>query len=100
MKLIWADEAAWALVDLEEQLVERYSARRAATIVTEIVERVDLLVDHPEMGRVVPEYGQWQLRELVDRWNRILYRLTPDAIEIVTIVPTRMMLPGQELERP
>jgi len=23
----------------------------------------------------VPEYGQWQLRELVDRWNRVLYRL-------------------------
>jgi hypothetical protein len=32
------------------------------------------------------------LRELVDRWNRVLYRLCSDAIEVVTIVPTRMPL--------
>jgi len=43
-------------------------------------------------GRIVPEYGHWQLRELVDKWNRVLYRLQPDAIEIVTIVPARMAL--------
>jgi len=40
----------------------------------------------------VPEYGQWQLRELVDRWNRVLYRLRSDAVEVVAIVPTRMPL--------
>ena len=48
------------------------------------------LQDHPQLGRVVPEYGHWQLRELVDKWNRVLYRLRPDAIEVVTIVPARI----------
>jgi plasmid stabilization system protein ParE len=90
MKVVWSDDAAWALVALEARLAQRYSSDRAARIVEELVRRVDRLADHPQLGRVVPEYGQWQLRELVDRWNRVVYRLRSDAIEVVTIVPTRM----------
>lgn len=72
--------------------MQRYSSEKAARIVEDLVRRVDRLEDHPQLGRVVPEYGQWQLRELVDRWNRVLYRLRSDALEVVTIVPTRMPL--------
>ena len=92
MKVVWSDDAAWALVALETRLAQRYSPDKAARIVEELVRRVDRLEDHPQLGRVVPEYGQWQLRELVDRWNRVFYRLRPDAVEVVTIVPTRMPL--------
>ena len=69
-----------------------YTAEKAAQVVDELVRRVERLQDHPQLGRVVPEYGRWQLRELVDKWNRVLYRLRPDAIEVVTIVPARMPL--------
>ena len=81
-----------ALVDLETRLARRYTAEKAAHVVDELVRRVDRLQDHPQLGRVVPEYRRWQLRELVDKWNRVLYRLRPDAVEVVTIVPTRMPL--------
>ena len=81
-----------ALVDLETKLARRYTAEKAAHIVDELVRRVDRLQDHPQLGRVVPEYGRWQLRELVDKWNRVLYRLRSDAIEVVTIVLARMPL--------
>jgi toxin ParE1/3/4 len=92
MKVVWSDDAVMALVVLEEKLARRHTAEKAARVVDELVRRVDRLQDHPQLGRVVPEYGQWQLRELVDKWNRVLYRLRSDAIEIVTIVPTRMPL--------
>jgi toxin ParE1/3/4 len=92
MNVVWSDEALYALVALEIKLAERYSDEKAARIVDELVRRVDRLRDHPQLGREVPEYGQWQLRELVDNWNRVLYRLGPDAIEIVTIVPARIPL--------
>lgn len=61
-------------------------------IIDALVHRVHRLQDHPQVGRAVPEYGHWQLREFVDNWNRVLYRLRPDAIEIVTIVPARVPL--------
>lgn len=92
MKVVWSEEAVYALVALETTLVQRYSAEKAAEIVDEIVRRVDRLQEHPQLGRVVPEYGHWQLRELVDKWNRVLYRLRADTIEIVTIVPARIPL--------
>jgi len=92
MNVVWSDEAAYALVALETKLAERYPAEKAAQIIDELVRRVDRLQDHPQLGRAVPEYGHWQIRELVDKWNRVLYRLLPDAIEIVTIVPARMPL--------
>jgi plasmid stabilization system protein ParE len=92
MNVVWSDEALYALVALEIKLAERYSDEKAAQIIEELVQRVDRLQDHPQLGRAVPEYGHWQLRELVDKWNRVLYRLRPDAIEIVTIVPGRIPL--------
>ncbi len=98
MNVVWSDEAVYALVALETRLTERYSAQKAAQIVAELVLRVDKLQDHPQLGRVVPEYGQWQLRELVDKWNRVLYRLRADAIEIVTIVPARVPLETSDPE--
>lgn len=98
MKVVWSDDAVWALVALEERLAQRYSADKAARIVEDLVRRVDRLEDHPQLGRIVPEYGQWQLRELVDRWNRVLYRLQPNAIEVVTIVPARVPLDQQDTE--
>jgi plasmid stabilization system protein ParE len=67
MKVVWSDDAVWALVGLEARLAQRYSSDKAARIVEDLVRRVDRLADHPQLGRVVPEYGQWQLRELVDR---------------------------------
>jgi len=98
MKVVWSDDATWALVALETRLAQRSSPDQAASIVEELVRRVERLEDHPQLGRVVPEYGQWQLRELVDRWNRVLYRLRSDAIEVVTIVPTRMPLDQRDTE--
>jgi toxin ParE1/3/4 len=92
MKVVWSDDAVMALVDLETRLARRYTAEKAAHVVDELVRRVDRLQDHPQLGRVVPEYGRWQLRELVDKWNRVLYRLRPDTVEVVTIVSTRMSL--------
>ena len=98
MKVVWSDDAVRALVVLEARLARRYSADKAARIVDQLVRRVDRLEDHPQLGRGVPEFGQWQLRELVDRWNRVIYRLRPDAIEVVTIVPTRIPLNERDAE--
>jgi toxin ParE1/3/4 len=92
MNVVWSDEAVYALIALEMKLAERYSVEKAAEIVETLIYRVEHLEDHAQLGRAVPEYGHPQLRELVDSWNRVIYRVRPDAIEIVTIVPARIPL--------
>ncbi len=56
-----------------------------ARLVGEIVKRIERLVDHPDMGRVVPEFGQVFLREIIYSQFRIVYRRDSNAVWIVRI---------------
>ena len=51
----------------------------------ELVTHVGRLATFPELGREVPEFGRPDLRELICRSYRIIYRLRPakERIEIV-----------------
>lgn len=54
-------------------------------LVRRIMERVERLADHPDMGRIVPEFGQASLRELIYPPFRIVYRRDRDAVRIVRV---------------
>lgn len=54
-------------------------------LVGEIVKRIEGLADHPDMGRIVPEFGQTFLREIVHSPFRIVYRRDPKTVRIVRI---------------
>lgn len=43
------------------------------------------LADFPNLGRVVPELPESELRELVEKPHRIVYRVRPKAVEIATV---------------
>ena len=53
--------------------------------VEEILARIEALRDHPEMGRIVPEFDQPFLRELIHPPFRIVYRRDPKHVEIVRV---------------
>jgi plasmid stabilization system protein ParE len=57
----------------------------ADLLVEHLVAAVTRLESHPLSGRVVPELGDESLREVIDRKYRIVYRVTSDAVEIVTV---------------
>ena len=42
-------------------------------LIRRILERIELLADHSEMGRMMPEFGQRTLRELIYPPFRIVY---------------------------
>ncbi|MBK1632991.1 addiction module toxin RelE [Thiohalocapsa halophila] len=46
-------------------------------LVREIFMQIDKLADHPDLGRVVPEFEQPWLRELIHPPFRIVYRRDP-----------------------
>lgn len=50
-----------------------------------LVDATDSLAAHPQIGRQVPEFGRNDLRELIVRNYRTVYRLTANRIEIVTV---------------
>lgn len=57
-----------AVADLEE--IERWYREQGVPdtgdrLIAEIFERIEVLRDHPDIGRIVPEFRQTLLRELI-----------------------------------
>jgi toxin ParE1/3/4 len=57
----------------------------AAKWAASLLARVGQLEAFPESGRVVPEFGRRQLRELVLGGFRVIYRTAADRVEILTV---------------
>jgi toxin ParE1/3/4 len=58
--------------------IARDNPQRAESFAFELMRRTDILQQHPEAGRIVPEYRNPQLREIIYRPYRIVYRLDID----------------------
>lgn len=73
--------------DLENIVIyiARHNTDAAARVGYGLIARAELLAQFPEMGRVVPEFGQTNLREIVYRTYRIIYRIKSNdqLVEIV-----------------
>ncbi len=54
--------------------------------IEKIVVSVEKLVDFPQLGRVVPEIGIEEIRELIYRDYRIIYEVKDEEVNIVTVV--------------
>lgn len=58
----------------------------------EIVSSIEALADHPDIGRIVPEFGQPFLRELIRPPFRIVYRRDPEQVRIVRVWRSERLL--------
>lgn len=84
-----------ALRDLEEVRIwytEQGVPEVGARLVAEVFQRVQVLADHPDMGRVVPEFDQPFLRELIHPPFRIVYRRDPRRVGIVRVWRSERLL--------
>jgi plasmid stabilization system protein ParE len=57
------------------------------------VQAPEQLLRFPELGRVVPEREDPDLRELIIRPFRLVYRRLPDTIEVVTVFRATRLFP-------
>lgn len=87
--------AASALTDIQEmqkwyaeQLVPEIGDR----FTREIIEKVEVLQAHADMGRIVPEFGVATLRELIHPPFRIVYRHDGNRVRIVRIWRSERLL--------
>jgi len=83
-QIIWAPQA---IEDVEaiRGYVARDSPRSADLLVERLLSAVEHLETDPLSGRVVPEIGNDAVREVIHGNYRIVYRVQPDLVEIVTV---------------
>ena len=85
VRIRFAESALGALEAVRGWYAARGVPDIGMRLVAEFIDRAQSLADHPDLGRVVPEFGQTFLRELVHPPFRIVYRRESDAVRIVRV---------------
>ena len=85
MKIRWTEKAAADALGIYDYIGARSEAY-ADSVYNQIVNRADpQLIDHPESGSVVPEFGRDDIREIFVHSFRIIHLVLPTEIRILTI---------------
>ena len=87
--------AGSALADLEsirDWYAEQDVPEVGERLIGEIVASIEALADHPDMGRIVPEFDQPFLRELIRPPFRIVYRRDPKRVRVVRVWRSERLL--------
>ncbi len=98
-KIVWADEAVVRLIEIEEY-ISQDNPECAAGFVESIVYHVEtILPGNPEIGRTVSEIGNTDIRELIFKKYRIVYRISRNKIEILTIFEGHRLFRIEEIKQ-
>ena len=98
----FAESAVTDLEEIKQWYTEQGVPDVGVRVIREIVERIESLRDHPEMGRIVPEFDQQFLRELIEPPFRIVYRHESKRVRIVRVWRSerQLVLPQNGKESP
>ena len=77
-KLIWSPAARDDLHDIVV-FIARDNPSRAMSFGYELISETDRLQEFPELGRIVPEYRNDHIREVIFQPYRIVYRINHDT---------------------
>jgi plasmid stabilization system protein ParE len=77
-----------------------FSEPAGGRFLREVIAAVDRLEDFPELGRMVPEYNLPRLREWFVGRYRVIYRLSSDGVQVLTLWPTAVPLEDNDSGRP
>jgi toxin ParE1/3/4 len=82
VEVIWTQNATEEIVNIAEYL-EQYSKYYAETIVKKLYSKVNVLRQHPKIGRVIPEMQNEIYRELIEGNYRIMYEILDEEIILI-----------------
>ena len=92
MRVTWSRETGENLAEIED-FIARDSLERAVRFVDDLIDHAEaILADNPRSGRVVPEISNADIRELIYRGYRIVYRFKGNALEILTVFEGHRLL--------
>jgi toxin ParE1/3/4 len=98
VRIVWAPVALFRVEQIARRIAEgRQDAARAWVI--GLFDAVSSLSDFPERGRMVPEAGRPDIREVLYRDHRVIYRLESRRVAILTVRHARRMFDSREIPR-
>lgn len=97
MRVIWAPRALKRIGEIAQYIAaDRPEAARGW--VRALFARAATLRDHPRRGRRVPEIGRDEIREVLHGEYRVVYRIEPKLVVVLTVRHGRRQWDPEELD--
>lgn len=96
MKVIWSKESLNRLIEIEE-FIAQDNPSRAVEFTEFLVSKSSLIEKNPRMGRIVPEFSDPDIRELIIKGYRLVYRIKKERIDILTVFEGHRLIRNSEI---
>jgi plasmid stabilization system protein ParE len=64
-------------------------------MIDRLTKRSEQIAAFPQSGRMVPEYQAPDIREVIERPYRIIYRIKPEQVDILAVMHSAQVLPPE-----
>lgn len=92
MKVVWTDTAASHLLAIYEHIAKD-SPRYAQRMIDRLTARSRQIETAPLLGGRVLEYDRDDIREVLQRPYRIIYRVREDRVDVLAVIHGAQLLP-------
>lgn len=91
MNVHWTFAALGHLLAIYEYIA-RDSSLYAQRMVDKLTRRSEQIAAFPRSGRVVPEFEADDIREIIEKPYRIIYRIKPEQIDVLAVIHGAQLL--------
>jgi toxin ParE1/3/4 len=98
LKVLWTENAIQDLLGIKA-FISQDSIDRAEDWLIELYTAGENLSQLSSRGRIVPEFNQESLRELLIENYRLVYRIKSTSVEIITIFEGHRQLSAKDLKK-
>lgn len=98
LKVLWAENAIQDLLGIRA-FIAQDSIERAEEWIFELSAAGETLSHLSGRGRIVPEFNQKNLRELLIENYRLVYRVKSTSVEIITVFEGHKQLKAKDLKK-
>ncbi len=92
MKIYVSNSAYSDLESIKEYYEEEGVPNIGKQFISAIIEHIQTLIDNPDIGRVVPEFGEERIRELIHSPFRVVYLRDKKSIHVIRVWRSERLL--------
>ena len=85
MRVYWTDTALGHLKSIHEYISQN-SREYAKRTVDRLTRRSEQVGEFPQSGRIVPEVGAGQIREVIEGPFRLIYIIKSDRVDVLAVI--------------
>lgn len=90
----WTETAIKNLTGIYQYIAQN-SPLYAQRVADKIIRRSEQIAVFPQSGRRVPEYDAPDIREIIERPYRLIYRIKADQIDVLAVIHSAQQFPEQ-----